>query len=139
MALLNLEWLIFNRAAQPRDGELGQNEQYFYLYNCAHLQKGCLTTTFKASRLQRNKTLLSTSSTIKIHFSSSAFWTCSTTCSLQNLSLQRRKRYFPLNAIIFQPKLMQSTNGRMVFENFIPKCNYSPKHESRRVFKKEKF
>lgn len=49
MALLNLEWLIFNRATQPHDGELGQFEQYFYLYNCASLQKGCLTTTFKAS------------------------------------------------------------------------------------------
>lgn len=73
MALLNLEWLIFNRATQPQDGELDQNEQYFYLYNCAGLQKGCLTTTFKAPHLQRNKTPLSTSLTIKIYYSRSAF------------------------------------------------------------------
>lgn len=32
---------------------------------------------------------------------------------------------------------MQSTSGRKVFENFIPKCNYSPKYESRKVFKKK--
>lgn len=59
MAFFNLERLIFNRATQPHDGELGQFEQYFYLYSCASLQKGCLTTIFKESpSLKKQNTLV---------------------------------------------------------------------------------
>lgn len=74
IALLNLEWLIFNRATQPHDGELGQFEQYFYLYNCASLQKGCLTTTCKAYPVfKETKTPLCSNLTIKIQFSNPCF------------------------------------------------------------------
>lgn len=66
MALLNFEWLIFNKATQSHDGQF---DQYFYLYNCASLQKGCLTTTCKAYPIFKEaKNPLCSNLTIKIVF-----------------------------------------------------------------------
>lgn len=123
MALLNLEWLIFNRATQPHDGELGQFEQYFYLYNCTSLQKGCLTTTCKHTpSLKKQNPSLFSSLTTKIQFSDPHFLNLFLHLQFMELAPEKKARVLSPECHYIPAKADATYQWEDDFF-FIPKCN----------------